>query len=202
MGLTTCSLMSPVQDTGPCLITQQVNTIIEQNALKNVKNCLNTNIYSCLDTSGGQSSDLYLNVIHFSMPVFIRHLWQLNTVVLLHWCLIHAVLSGRWYFILRAFEVFLKTFLIMSWLIKHDYTMFSDHTNEIKFLPRLPAIDISLYRWKILHVSLLTFVRLVATAKILAVKVGTLFKLGCLPCQPACLVRPPALNVPAASTLV
>jgi hypothetical protein len=32
---------------------------------KNVKNCLNTNIYSYLETSGGQSSNLYLNVVHF-----------------------------------------------------------------------------------------------------------------------------------------
>jgi hypothetical protein len=38
---------------------------MEQLALKNVNNCLNTNIYSCLETSGGQSSNLYLNVIHF-----------------------------------------------------------------------------------------------------------------------------------------
>jgi len=38
---------------------------MEQRALKNVKNCLNTNIYSYLVTSGGQSSDLYLNVVHF-----------------------------------------------------------------------------------------------------------------------------------------
>jgi len=35
---------------------------MEQHTLKNVKNCLNTNIYSYLETSGGQSSDLYLNV--------------------------------------------------------------------------------------------------------------------------------------------
>jgi hypothetical protein len=28
----------------------------------------------------------------FSMPVLIRHLWQLKTVVFLHWCLICAVL--------------------------------------------------------------------------------------------------------------
>jgi hypothetical protein len=28
----------------------------------------------------------------FSTPVLIRHLWQLKTVVSLHWCLIHAVL--------------------------------------------------------------------------------------------------------------
>ncbi len=30
---------------------------MEQNALKNVNNCLNTNIYSYLETSGGQSSN-------------------------------------------------------------------------------------------------------------------------------------------------
>jgi hypothetical protein len=28
----------------------------------------------------------------FLTPVLIRHLWKLNTVVFLHWCLIHAVL--------------------------------------------------------------------------------------------------------------
>jgi hypothetical protein len=32
---------------------------------KNVNNCLNTNIYSYLETTGGQSSNLYLNVVHF-----------------------------------------------------------------------------------------------------------------------------------------
>ncbi len=39
--------------------------IMEQHALKNVNNCLNTNINSYLETSGGQSSNLYLNVVHF-----------------------------------------------------------------------------------------------------------------------------------------
>jgi hypothetical protein len=34
-------------------------------ALKNVNNCSNTNIYSYLETSDGQSSNLYLNVVHF-----------------------------------------------------------------------------------------------------------------------------------------
>ncbi len=33
---------------------------------KNVNNCLITNIYSYLETSDGQSSNLYLNVVHFS----------------------------------------------------------------------------------------------------------------------------------------
>jgi hypothetical protein len=60
----------------------------EQHALKNVNNCLNTNIYSNLETSGGQSSNLYLNVVHFSTPVLIRHMWQLKTVAFLLWCLI------------------------------------------------------------------------------------------------------------------
>jgi hypothetical protein len=38
---------------------------MEQHSLKNVNNCLNTNIYSHLETSGGQSSNLYLNVVRF-----------------------------------------------------------------------------------------------------------------------------------------
>jgi len=37
----------------------------EQHALKSVNSCLNTNIYSYLETSGGQSSNLDLNVVHF-----------------------------------------------------------------------------------------------------------------------------------------
>jgi hypothetical protein len=49
---------------------------------------MNTNIYSYLETSGGQSSNTYLNVVLFSTPVLIRQLWQLKTVVFLHWCLI------------------------------------------------------------------------------------------------------------------
>ena len=38
---------------------------LEQHALKKVNNCLNANIYSYLETTGGQSSNLYLNVVHF-----------------------------------------------------------------------------------------------------------------------------------------
>jgi hypothetical protein len=41
---------------------------------ENANNCLKTNIYSYLETSGGQSSN------HFSTPVLIRHLWQLKAV--------------------------------------------------------------------------------------------------------------------------
>jgi hypothetical protein len=39
---------------------------MEQHALKNVNNCLNTTIYSYLETSGGQNSNPYLNVVLFS----------------------------------------------------------------------------------------------------------------------------------------
>ncbi len=63
------------------------SAVIQQFALKNVNNCLNTKIYSYLETSGCQSSNLFLNV-HFSTPVLIRHLLHLNTMVFLHWCLI------------------------------------------------------------------------------------------------------------------
>ncbi len=38
---------------------------MEERALKNVNNCLNTNIYSDLETSGGKSYNPYLNVVHF-----------------------------------------------------------------------------------------------------------------------------------------
>jgi hypothetical protein len=62
--------------------------------LKSINNCLNTNIYAYLETSGGQSSNLYLNVVHFLAPGLIRHLWQLKTVFFLYWGLICAVLFG------------------------------------------------------------------------------------------------------------
>jgi hypothetical protein len=60
---------------------------------KNVKKIFEQhNIYSFLEASGGQSSNLYLNVAHFFTPELIRHLWQLKTVVFLHWCLMCALL--------------------------------------------------------------------------------------------------------------
>ncbi len=37
----------------------------KQHALRNVNNGLNTNVYSYLETSGDQSSNPYLNVVHF-----------------------------------------------------------------------------------------------------------------------------------------
>jgi hypothetical protein len=44
---------------------QNKNMPMEQCTLKNVNNCWNTSIYSYLETSGGQSSNLYLNVVYF-----------------------------------------------------------------------------------------------------------------------------------------
>ncbi len=64
----------------------------EQRALKNINSCWKTKITFYLETSGGQSSNLYLNVVHFFTPVLIRHLWQLKTVAFQHRCLEHAVL--------------------------------------------------------------------------------------------------------------
>ncbi len=73
--------------------------------------CLNINIYSQLETSGGQSSHLYLNVVHFSSSVLIRHLWHLKTVVFLHWCLVLAVL-----FITRQDGWYSQNILMLSML--------------------------------------------------------------------------------------
>ncbi len=38
---------------------------MEQHALKNVNNCWNRNIYSYVETPSGESSNPYLNVVHF-----------------------------------------------------------------------------------------------------------------------------------------
>ncbi len=48
--------------------TVQLTTVhpaMEQRTFKNVNNCLNTNIYCYLETSGGQSSNPHLNIVHF-----------------------------------------------------------------------------------------------------------------------------------------
>jgi hypothetical protein len=45
-------------------------SLMEQPALKNVNSCLNTNIYSYLEISSGQSSNLYLNVVDFFSTSF------------------------------------------------------------------------------------------------------------------------------------
>jgi hypothetical protein len=75
---------------------------MEQGALQNVNNCLNTNIYSYLETSGGQRYYLYLKKFNFLTPVLIRHLWQLKTVVFQHWCLLRTVPFPTDFEIIRA----------------------------------------------------------------------------------------------------
>ena len=55
--------MMIVKDATSWSITLEMS--MEQHALKNVNNCLITNIYPHLETSGGQSPNLYLNVVHF-----------------------------------------------------------------------------------------------------------------------------------------
>jgi hypothetical protein len=47
------------------MVIKICNFLMEQHALKNVNNCLNTNILSYLETSGGKSSNIYLNVVYF-----------------------------------------------------------------------------------------------------------------------------------------
>ncbi len=73
-------------------LQEPLNKVMEQRTLRNVNNYLNTNIYSYLETSGGQRSNLYFRQFIFSTWVSIIHLWQLRTIVFLHWCLIRAVI--------------------------------------------------------------------------------------------------------------
>ncbi len=66
--------------------------MMEQRTLKNVSNYYNTNIYFYLEASGGQSSNQYLNVVHFFNTSVNLTSVAARTVVFLHWRLIHAVL--------------------------------------------------------------------------------------------------------------
>ncbi len=94
---------------------------MEQHTLININNCFNTNNYSLLETSGGQSSNRYLNCAHFLTPALIRHLWQLKTVVFLHWCLIcsaffcqiHVKLKIFFFSVILLLD-FWKIFVIIS----------------------------------------------------------------------------------------
>ena len=54
---------------------------MEQHTLKNVNNCMNTNIDSYLETSGGQSSNPYLNVVLFFNTRVIRNLFSCIVVL-------------------------------------------------------------------------------------------------------------------------
>jgi hypothetical protein len=46
-------------------VLERLETLLNGTArLNNANNCLNTNMSSYLETSGGQSSNLYLNVVH------------------------------------------------------------------------------------------------------------------------------------------
>ena len=63
-----CALKSPGEIVASAKALESKMSILvsmEQRILKYVKICLNTNIYSHLETSGGQSSNLYLNVCSF-----------------------------------------------------------------------------------------------------------------------------------------
>ncbi len=81
---------------------------MEQHALKDINNCLNTTIY--LETSGGQCSNPYLNVGNLLTPGLITNLWQLKTAVFLHWCLLCAVpLNANE--IMWSWGLYYKTFL-------------------------------------------------------------------------------------------
>ncbi len=54
-----------IERTTTCSCAEKLFTsAMAQHALKNVNNCWNTNIFSYLETSAGQSSNLYLNVVH------------------------------------------------------------------------------------------------------------------------------------------
>ncbi len=79
--------------------------------------CLNSNIYSYLKTSGGKSFNLYLNVFIFSTTVSIRHLWQLKTVVFLHWCLICLFYRDNQHIVMLSVTFYINCLWLMLSLL-------------------------------------------------------------------------------------
>jgi len=92
---------------------------MEQRALQNVNTCLNTNIYSYLETSGGQSYNLYLNVVHFFNT-------GINYKSVAAWdSCFHALVSNIHYFIWMVELYFVSFLLHQMHLIKSSWVYFS-----------------------------------------------------------------------------
>jgi hypothetical protein len=78
-----------------CLKAKTIKLFYFSNGTARFKKCKQSfecQHYSYLKTSDGQSTNLYLNAVHCFNPVLIRHLWQLKTVLFLHWCVVRALL--------------------------------------------------------------------------------------------------------------
>ncbi len=59
-------LLSKIVFFESCRKVRAINVLYNRTTrFKNVNNCLNANIYSYLETYGGQSSNQYLNAVHF-----------------------------------------------------------------------------------------------------------------------------------------
>jgi len=81
--------------TGLCIITsaEKVPTVDNGTAhFEKCKHLLEYKITFYFETSSGQNCNLFLNVAHFLTRVIIRHLWQLDSVVFMHRCLMCDVL--------------------------------------------------------------------------------------------------------------
>ncbi len=88
---------------------------MEQHIFKNVNNCLNTNIYTYLETSGGQSSNPYLNAVYFfqhqSYLDICGRLRQLFSCIGAQYVLFHWLVSELSLF-LTGFNKFVVVFQI------------------------------------------------------------------------------------------
>ncbi len=112
---------------------------MEQHGLKNINNCMNTNISSYLETSGGQSSYPYLNVAFFKHQSWLE-ICGSKTAAFLHWCLICAIpldihkisLKRAHYCCVKWRDNFIRRHFIRTklWWVRHN---FKDFTWNIVF---------------------------------------------------------------------
>ncbi len=89
---------------------------------------MNTKNYSYLETSGVQSSDLYLNSVHFFNNSVSWTSVQLKTVVFLHWCallllyLLHLIKSSNLASFSAAWQCFSEIGSLLLMQAKHEVT--------------------------------------------------------------------------------
>jgi hypothetical protein len=107
---------------------------MEQHAFKKCKQLFEYSDY--LEISDGQSSNLYLNVVHFSTAMLIRHLRLLKTVVFLHWCPIRALLLLEYqsHILVRSIFVFIKHFLRTKFIMNFNKLILSDTSTLVYYL--------------------------------------------------------------------
>ncbi len=110
---------------------------------KNVNNCLNIN-FTLTQRHLVVKVLIYIEMLFISStPVLIRHLWQLKTVISLHWCLIRALLLHH------RIAVHYLSIVVDAWQIKNgppDMSKLKHRSNLLRHFSPTVSVKIVIYR--------------------------------------------------------